>query len=63
MERPQNSPDLHVLELYEQIRSRRVDIVGDYAGTELFLVEGDSLLLDCFSDTHIDFKGATIALF
>ncbi|KAF2702832.1 DEAD/DEAH box helicase-like protein [Pleomassaria siparia CBS 279.74] len=44
-----------VLEWYSKIHSRRVDIVGDYAGNELFLIEGDSILLNCFNDKHIDF--------
>ncbi|KAF2113529.1 hypothetical protein BDV96DRAFT_577961 [Lophiotrema nucula] len=44
-----------VLEWYSKVYSRRVDIVGDYAGTELFLVEGDSVLFECFSDKHLDF--------
>jgi hypothetical protein len=44
-----------VLEFYSKLYSRRVDIVGDYAGNELFLIEGDSLLLHCFDDAHIDF--------
>lgn len=47
-----------VLTWYEsQVRARRVDIIGDYAGKELFLIEGDSLLLDCFSDPKLDFEG------
>lgn len=29
--------------------------MGDYAGQELFLLEGDSLLLRCFSDPDLDF--------
>lgn len=44
-----------VLDWYTKLYSRRVDIVGDYAGNELFLIEGDSVLLHCFSDKHIDF--------
>jgi hypothetical protein len=44
-----------VLEWYTRLYSRRVDIVGDYAGNELFLIEGDSVLLHCFDDKHIDF--------
>ncbi|KAI3317689.1 P-loop containing nucleoside triphosphate hydrolase protein [Xylariaceae sp. AK1471] len=43
-------------EWYGKILSRRVDLVGDYAGNELFIVEGDSLLLNCFSDSRIDFQ-------
>ena len=46
------------LEWYENVRSRVVDLVGDYAGKELFLVEGDSLLLECFRDERLDFQGA-----
>ncbi|KAF9737049.1 DEAD/DEAH box helicase [Paraphaeosphaeria minitans] len=45
-----------VLEWYARIYSRRVDIVGDYSGNELFLVDGDSLLLHCFGDDHLDFE-------
>jgi len=45
-----------VLDWYSRLYSRRVDIVGDYAGNELFLIEGDSLLLHCFSDEHIDIE-------
>lgn len=44
------------LAAYKQLSSRRVDLVGDYAGNELFLVEGDSLLLHCFSDSKLDFE-------
>lgn len=32
-----------------------MDLVGDYAGSELFIVEGDSLLLRSFSDEKLDF--------
>lgn len=41
---------------YASLSSRRVDLVGDYAGSELFIVEGDSLLLRSFSDPKIDFE-------
>lgn len=40
---------------YGSLSTRRVDLVGDYAGQELFLVEGDSLLLRSFSDPKLDF--------
>ncbi|KAK3076664.1 hypothetical protein LTS18_012403, partial [Coniosporium uncinatum] len=39
-----------------KLLSRRVDLVGDYAGNELFMIEGDSLLLRCFSDPKLDFQ-------
>ena len=48
---------------YEKVRTRVVDLVGDYAGKELFLVEGDSLLLECFRDRRIDFQGESIQSF
>ena len=34
-----------------------IDLVGDYAGKELFLIEGDSLLRQSFEDERIDFDG------
>lgn len=39
---------------YGRLSVRRVDLVGDYAGQELFLLEGDSLLLRCFSNADLD---------
>ncbi|KAI7417662.1 P-loop containing nucleoside triphosphate hydrolase protein, partial [Hortaea werneckii] len=44
-----------ILNSYRRLLSRRVDLVGDYAGDELFLIEGDSMLLRCFSDDKLDF--------
>ncbi|KAK5112755.1 hypothetical protein LTR62_003853 [Meristemomyces frigidus] len=48
--------DQGVLNSYRRLLSRRVDLVGDYAGDELFIIEGDSLLLRCFSDVKLDFN-------
>ena len=42
---------------YGKLSTRRVDLVGDYAGSELFIVEGDSLLLRCFENPDLDFDG------
>ena len=47
---------------YDKLLSRRLDLVGDYAGRERFLIEGDSLLLQCFSDSKIDFEGAELGI-
>ena len=47
--------DAHTAFRYGKLSVRRVDLVGDYAGQELFLLEGDSLLLRCFSDPDLDF--------
>ena len=49
-----------LLAWYEKISNRRVDLIGDYAGNELFLIEGDSLLLHCFSTSKLDFDGMLI---
>ena len=44
----------HLLSWYSEVLNRRVDLVGDYAGNELFLIEGDSLLLHSFSTSEVD---------
>jgi len=49
--------DTGVLDWYLGLRNRTLDLVGDYAGNERFLLEGDSLLLHCFSDIRIDVEG------
>ncbi|MCJ1475667.1 hypothetical protein MMC13_004330 [Lambiella insularis] len=46
----------NVLDWYLGLQSRTLDLVGDYAGNELFVLEGDSLLLYCFGDLKIDFE-------
>ncbi|PNS19178.1 hypothetical protein CAC42_1914 [Sphaceloma murrayae] len=43
-------------EWYQHLSGRTVDLIGDYAGNELFLVEGDSLILNCLDNTDIDFQ-------
>lgn len=45
-----------ILQSYHRLSSRRVDLVGDFAGQELFAIEGDSLLLHCFENTLLDFE-------
>ncbi|KAI0617933.1 Dead deah box helicase like protein [Pyrenophora tritici-repentis] len=50
-----NSEKDVVLTWYKSISSRRVDLIGDYAGSETFLVEFDSLLLQCFSNPKLNF--------
>ena len=35
---------------------RTVDLVGDFAGDELFMIDGDALLLQCFSNEKLDFS-------
>ncbi|CAG8926156.1 unnamed protein product [Penicillium salamii] len=45
-----------VREWYHRLDSRVFDLVGDFAGSELFIIEGDSLLLHCFADPKLDFN-------
>ncbi|KAI9757509.1 MAG: hypothetical protein M4579_003422 [Chaenotheca gracillima] len=47
---------MSVLKWYQNLQPRVLDLVGDYAGKELFLIEGDSMLLECFQDARIDFE-------
>ncbi|KAI0024132.1 hypothetical protein F4780DRAFT_725926 [Xylariomycetidae sp. FL0641] len=42
---------------YQHLSSRKLDIVGDFGGKELFLVDGDSLLLHCLTTSALDFHG------
>jgi len=44
-----------IREWYAKLRPIRVDLVGDYAGEEFFVIEGDSLLRWVFTDERIDF--------
>lgn len=41
---------------YKGLASRVVDLVGDFAGKETFIIEGDSLLLQGFSNKKLDFR-------
>jgi hypothetical protein len=52
-----DGPQSKINRWYSQVSSRFIDLVSDYAGKELFLIEGDSFLLECFSDLRIDFDG------
>lgn len=52
---PNKDATTRILEWYAKLYSRRVDLVGDFAGSERFLVHGESLLLECLSDQNIDF--------
>lgn len=42
---------------YSSLDSRNLDLVSDYAGRELFCLEGDSLVLECLDDSALDFEG------
>lgn len=42
---------------YASLSSQVLDLVSDYAGQELFCLEGDSVVLQCLDDPALDFKG------
>lgn len=46
-----------ILSWYDERAPRMLDLVGDYAGKELFVVDGDSLLRTAWSTGSIDFDG------
>lgn len=49
---------LHAMEdWYGSLDARVLDLVSDYAGRELFCLEGDSLVLECLDDSQLDFEG------
>ncbi|GFG16677.1 uncharacterized helicase C694.02 [Aspergillus udagawae] len=43
-------------EWYASLSSQVLDLVSDYAGQELFCLEGDSVVLQCLDDPALDFK-------
>jgi len=51
---PEN-PHQKILEWYNTRHPFRIDLVGDYAGSSSFVIDGDSLLRHVFSDTRVDF--------
>ena len=55
--------DSEILDWYHGLHNRMLDLVGDYAGNERFLLEGDSLLLHCFEDMKIDVEGKLVRLY
>lgn len=44
-------------EWYAAIHPRRIDIVGDFGGKQLFLIDGDSLLHYSVTTSKVDYDG------
>lgn len=40
---------------YQSLRPLKVDVVGDFAGKELFVIHGDSMLLHCLGEAKVDY--------
>ncbi|OJJ34147.1 hypothetical protein ASPWEDRAFT_112958 [Aspergillus wentii DTO 134E9] len=41
---------------YTNLNSQVLDLISDYAGQELFCLEGDSVVLECLDDPALDFQ-------
>ncbi len=50
-----NEPKL--LAWYQALRPLRVDIIGDFAGKELFAIHGEALLTHCISEAKVNYHG------
>jgi hypothetical protein len=44
-----------LLDWYTDLRPLTVDIVGDFAGRELFLIHGEALMRHCLVEARVDF--------
>lgn len=42
---------------YSGLRPLKVDVVGDFAGRELYVVHGESLIRHCLEQSRVDFEG------
>lgn len=54
---PTESKDL--LAWYAGLRPLTVDIIGDFAGRDLYVVHGESLIRHCLEQSRVDFNGIT----
>ncbi len=43
---------------FNELKPLDVDIIGDYAGKELFVIHGDSLLVHCVTEAKVDYHGS-----
>lgn len=53
----ETTPEKELLAWYAKLRPLKVDVVGDFAGRELYVVHGESLLRHCFEQSCVDFDG------
>lgn len=57
----QDTPEEVLLKWFSNLRPLTLDIVGDFAGRELFVVHGESLLRYCLEDSQVDLEGTYAA--
>lgn len=60
MELKEDKQREQLLAWYASQRPLTVDIVGDFAGHELFAVHGESLIRHCLEESKVDFDGTAI---
>eukprot|EP01116_Phalansterium_solitarium_P024371 TRINITY_DN8917_c0_g1_i1.p1 TRINITY_DN8917_c0_g1~~TRINITY_DN8917_c0_g1_i1.p1 ORF type:complete len:1795 (-),score=782.65 TRINITY_DN8917_c0_g1_i1:248-5632(-) len=53
-ERGKESPSVFVQRVYAALRPRFLDLLGDSAASEVFVIDGDSLLLELLADPKLD---------
>lgn len=53
----QDEERARLLAWYAALRPLTVDIVGDFAGRELFAIHGESLIRHCLQEAKVDFDG------
>ena len=58
-EAPQNR--LEILQWHQFISPLTVDIVGDFAGKELFAIVGETMLAHCIREAGVDFGDSMIS--
>lgn len=51
-----------LLQWHKSIKPLKVDIVGDFAGKELFAINGEAMLAHCVREAKVDFNGMKYAL-
>ena len=51
-----------VLAWYGSLHPLKVDVVGDFAGKELFAIHGDSMLLHCITKAKVDYDRMSLII-
>ncbi|KAF4466491.1 dead deah box helicase [Fusarium albosuccineum] len=57
MDPSQKPPEEALLDWYTDQQPLTVDIVGDFAGRELFVIQGEALMRYCLVEAKVDFDG------
>jgi hypothetical protein len=58
---PLENPVRKLRDWYESLSPLTVDIVGDFAGRELFVIHGESLIRYCLTEAKVDLDGKSLA--